>query len=252
MIAMTVFRCGVVRTVLVALSVLLGFVGAHAAEPASGSARDLSGVWWSSTIPTALKATESTDIPLTASGRKLYERTRVTTREIAAGPKNKRDMARCEPAGVPRIWVQPFPFKIVQKGDVVTILYEHNRVFRRIRMDAALPTAEDADPAYMGHSVGHWQGDELVIDTVLFKDKTVLDDAGLPHSDQLRVTERLRKQNDGKSLSVNVTINDPAVYSKPWSTGFVFPRAPDDIQLEEYICGWGQFENRLTRAAGSH
>lgn len=221
------------------------FQGAMAAEPLP-EARNLSGIWWNDKGVPALKPVEG-PIPLNAAGAKAYKRTAMITREIAAGPKSKGDTARCGPFGVPRVWTEPFPVQILQRPELTTIIYEHNRIFRLVYMNEPLPSVDEADPYYLGHAVGKWQDDTLVIESMGYNDSTVLDDTGLPHSDQLKIVERLRKIDGGKSLEVLATIEDPVFYSKPWTTRITLKSRPDS-EIEEYICGEGVFDTRVTRA----
>jgi hypothetical protein len=222
--------------------------GATLAQSGGGDPRDLSGVWWGGKGPTSLKPADAAAVPLLTQAQPLYATKRTETLGIAAGPKSPSDLSRCLPLGVPRIWTHHFPIEIVQKPDLTVLIYEHNAVFRLVPMDVPMPSADDVDPAYMGHSVGHWDGSELVIDTAYFNDGTVLDDRGLPHSTNLRVTERLRKDANGKLLHIVVRIEDPDIYKQPWTTNLTLTRAAKGTTLQEYTCGWGEFTNRQTRA----
>jgi hypothetical protein len=220
------------------------------ADSGSRDPKDLSGLWWGGG-PAVLKPAGDSSMQLTAAGKEMFGRTQAETRAVAAGPKNKSDLSRCLPFGVPRIWTQPFPLEIIQSPelDLVTIVYEHNAVFRLVPLNVPLPNPDDVDPAYMGHSVGRWVGDELVIETAYFNDSTVLDDDGLPHSANLHVTERIRKQKEGNALHVAIRVDDPAVFTRPWTTDLVLRRAPKGTKLQEYICGWGEFTNRHLHAS---
>ncbi len=135
--------------------------------------------------------------PFTAAGAEAF-------RKNAAGLANGtiEDAARkyCVPDGVPRILATPYPFQIFESPGFVTIFYEQNHVFRSIPLDRPVATDEElaAYPYYSGNSFGHWEGDTLVVLTKGFNEKTFVDASGVPHSDRLRVTERLRKINGGK------------------------------------------------------
>jgi hypothetical protein len=124
---------------------------------------------------------------------------------------------------------------ILQTARKVTFVHEYQHVLRHIYMDEPLPAAEDVDPTYMGESVGHWEGDTLVVETIGVNDKTVLDRDGMPHSATMRVTERLRLIDGGRRLEDVVRIDDPATFSAPWTARVVFDRKPN-VQLEEYNC----------------
>jgi len=127
----------------------------------------------------------------------------------------------CDPYGTPRVYLYPHPFKIVHtpSGEIV-FLMEVNHVFHEIYMDGREHPA-DPDPQWFGHSTGKWDGDTLVIDTVGFNDKTWLDRVGHPHSEALHTVERWRR-TASDTLELNVTIDDPKAYTKPWSGQKIF------------------------------
>jgi hypothetical protein len=103
-----------------------------------------------------------------------------------------------------------------------------------VYLDLTLPKLEDLDPNWMGQSAGRWEGNTLMVDSLGFNDATTLDSAGLPHSTEMRVTERIRKL-DAKTLEDLITINDPKTYTKPWSTRVTYKRQPG-ARLKEYVC----------------
>src|SRR5690348_4955070 len=151
-----------------------------------------------------------------------------------------KDEARhlCVPDGIPRILGNPYPFKIIHTPGQTTIAYELNRVFRIVMMDKPQESAHDLEilPYYSGHSVGHWDGDTLVVETAGFNEKTFLDATGAPHSDQMTTVERIRKINGGKQLEDVVTVTDPELLTKPFSARFVYDPHPE-IRLQDYVCG---------------
>jgi hypothetical protein len=110
-----------------------------------------------------------------------------------------------------------------------------NHQLRVIFIDKPLPEAYRllVEPLYNGHSVGHWDGDTLVVESAGFNDRTFLDATGLPHTDEMRTTERVRKL--GSALEIVITIQDPALYERDWQARFVYQQR-DDIQLEDYSC----------------
>jgi len=130
-------------------------------------------------------------------------------------------------------------FELVQFPDVVLLLFDHDHDVRRIFMDGR-GHPQDLKPSWNGHSIGKYDGDALVVDTVGISEKTWIDGEGHPHSDALRVTERLRRANQ-KSLEVELTFNDPKAYEKPWSKKVVHPlRTPgpqiwDATECEEML-----------------
>jgi len=141
-------------------------------------------------------------------------------------------VASCFPTGMPRLMTEVFPFEIVQLRDRVLILFEKDYAVSHVWTDGRkLP--EDPDSTYMGQSVGRWDGDTLVVDTVGLKDITWLDRMGHPHSDALHVTGRFRRLNHDR-LQIDWTFDDPKAFTKPW-TGRTIYRYHPDWTLEEFI-----------------
>jgi hypothetical protein len=145
----------------------------------------------------------------------------------------------CMPPGFPRVNGVPFPQKIIQLPNAIVILYETRTTFRQIFLDANHTLASDPQPTWMGYSKGRWDGDTLIVETTGFNDKTWLDDAGHPHSEQMKVTERFRRPSFGQMV-VDITIEDPKAYAKPWTVTQTFQLMADG-ELIEYICN----ENNL-------
>ncbi len=122
--------------------------------------------------------------------------------------------------------------RIIQTPGVIAILYE-DLAYRQIHMDGrTLP--KDANPSYMGFSVGHWEGDTLVVESTGFKDTTWLDMGGHPHTEALRITERFQRRDFGH-MDLRVTIDDPKAYAKPWTIAATINMVPD-TELLEYVC----------------
>lgn len=140
----------------------------------------------------------------------------------------------CLLPGVPRIQTMPMPLEIVQTPKEVVILYESFRAWRRIPIVDKVEHPDDLVPTWMGDSVGHWDGDTLVVDTVGFNDKTWIGGTGSIHTEQMHVVERYTLNNDG-SMTWTATVEDPGALTKPYKTGANF-RAPVDVRVEEYEC----------------
>ncbi len=123
--------------------------------------------------------------------------------------------ANCWLPGVPRIMQSPYPAQFVQNGDYLVILFEYMHTFRSIPLNGR-PHPEKMEPAFMGDSTGHWEGDEIVVDTVSLRGApwTWLDTAGHQHSDKLHVIERFRRTPD--AIEYEYTVDDPVMYAKPW------------------------------------
>lgn len=140
---------------------------------------------------------------------------------------------KCYPPGVPRIYLFNFPMEIFAAPDRVLIVYEFGHFIRQIWTDGR-PHPKDPNPSWMGDSVGKWEGDALVVDTIGFNDKTWIDQVGHPHSDQLHLTERMRRVAPD-TLQIDFTFDDPKAYTKPWTGTKQFKLRPD-WQISEYIC----------------
>jgi hypothetical protein len=155
--------------------------------------------------------------------------------------------AKCLPPGVPRLMFTPQPFEIVQEPGRIIFIYEGGaHVWRFVWMDGRSHPREP-NPSWMGDSIGHWEGGTLVVDGVGFNDKTWLDDAGHPHTEQLHVIERYTRISPS-AMKYQVTIDDPGAYSKPWSNSTTITFRPGE-PLEEYICLEGERDTR--HAAGN-
>jgi hypothetical protein len=123
--------------------------------------------------------------------------------------------------------------QIVQAPKEVLLLYEYDHTVRHVFTDGR-KHPEDITPTYMGDSIGHWDGDTFVVDTVGFNGKTWLDRAGRPHSDQLHVIERFHRMNE-RDLELDITMEDPIALAKPWQVHFGF-QLHADWALQEQVC----------------
>ncbi len=145
-----------------------------------------------------------------------------------------RPSEKCLPHGIPDAMVIPgAPTKFVQMPGLTLILYEEFARFRQIFTDGR-PFPADLNPAWLGSSIGHWDGDTFVVETAGFNDKTWLDDYGHPHSDALRTTERFHRIDVGH-MELEITFNDPKFYAKPWTTRMQFQLMPDTDLIED-VC----------------
>jgi hypothetical protein len=140
--------------------------------------------------------------------------------------------ALCLPAGVPR--QAPYPWRIVQTQTHLFFLFEGNiHSYRQIFMDGR-PHPPDLDPTWYGHSIGKWEGDTLVVDTVGYNDRFWFDFDGHPHSTQLHTIERFTR-TDANTLKWDITIQDPGAYAKPFTVQ-TQARYEPSWELMEYIC----------------
>jgi len=143
----------------------------------------------------------------------------------------------CDPPGIPRIYPYPWEFTILQTKDVVYQLFEFTRTWRSIAMDRDHP--KDPDQTWLGDSVGHYEVDTLVVDTVGFNDKTWLDQTGYPHSDQLHLIERIRLA-DHDTLEIGLTAIDPKAYTQPITGKRMFKRT--NSPMGETICSVSEMQ----------
>src|SRR5262245_44106381 len=141
--------------------------------------------------------------------------------------------SNCLVGGVPRSDFVPYPFKILEMPGLVTILYEAVHSYRQIFTDGrALP--REPNPAWFGYSVGKWEGGAFVVESTGFNDNVWLDNAGRPATEQLRVTERFIRRDFGH-MDIEITINDPKAYTRPWTVTERLIFLPD-TDIIEYMC----------------
>lgn len=189
---------------------------------------DLSGIWmpppgYVFSIATGMKPE---DVPFQPWAEALYKQRR--------GNLSIDDpVGHCIMAGVPRADAVPYPFKILNSPGEVVILYEAVQGFRQIFTDGR-PFPKDPNPTWMGYSVGHWDGDTLVVETTGFNNTGWLDNDGRPATDALKVTERFQRKDVGH-MDLVITIDDPKAYTKPWTVTEPFKLLPD-TELLEYVC----------------
>ena len=222
----------VVRVRGIGLSFALA-LAACAGVSAALAAPDISGTYWAASYSPKIQVVGGGDPPLNAAGKAAYDMNQAGLKDGSIVDKARRV---CLPDGVPRVLATPYPFEIFQvPAGQVTFLYEMNHQVRVIVMDKPLPSPESliVDLNYNGHSVGHWEGDTLVVESTGFNDRTFLDASGLPHSDQMSTVERIRKV--GNRLEDIITIHDPDMYASDWQARFVYDER-NDVRLEDYAC----------------
>jgi hypothetical protein len=139
----------------------------------------------------------------------------------------------CLPFGLLRDINSPHPMQIVQNDNYIAFLFEQNTWFHVVPTDGR-SHPKDPDPTWEGNSVGHWENDTLVIDTIGFNDKTRMDTIGHPHSDKLHTIEKLRRIDAGH-IAYEITIDDPVIYSRTWKNDRTFVLRPD-WEIMEYSC----------------
>ncbi|HXD73893.1 MAG TPA: hypothetical protein VN628_09160 [Vicinamibacterales bacterium] len=231
-----------------------GKVDLSAKAPRTRDGRpDLSGVWQTELETPAMIASRSNneaaklvvpgDDPTTFSRYFFNVLSDFKPEDAPLQPKTREYMQRagerpagnpsggCLPHGLPQADLMSYaPFKVIQTPSVIAFLYELDNNYRQIYTDGrTLP--KDLNPTWYGYSVGRWEGDTLVVDAAGFNERTRLDVAGHPHSEALHITERFRRRDFGH-LDVTITIDDPAMYTKPFTIKATEVLLPDNDVLE--------------------
>jgi len=213
-----------------------------AAHAASGATPDFSGTWERYPDPYAAFSDSpfAEDPPPPAGGPKLKEPyasayKKLNQRKAEAKKKGKPladPSTQCMVEGMPTIMGAIYPIEILQTTRQIVVLAEFLTQTRRIYLNEKMPPLEDISPGYNGYSVAHWQGETLVVQTIGVRDDVRFME--IPHSAQMKVTERLRLTGPGL-LENQVTIDDPSVLAKPYTFTFGYRRNPE-YRIMEYIC----------------
>jgi hypothetical protein len=166
-------------------------------------------------------------LPFTPYGAELRKQ------RMAGNSKDNPDAA-CLPMGYMQSHTHSQPRKLVQQPDLIVILYEANAGTRQIFLDGRPAPPPDAQPWWWGYSRGQWDGDTLVVESTHFRDGGWLDVNGAPLTSEARITERFRRPTVG-TLEIDVTIDDPKAYTRPWTVR-VNQRLLPDTDLIEFVC----------------
>lgn len=217
-------RIPTIRVAALLLVAMLAIVNADAAA-------DFSGVWQAADKVTRVRTVEGKPPPLLPAAQAVYDR---NLARYQAGDRKFDPTSRCIPPGMPRIMFESTPFEVLQRADLIVLLFEYQRLIRHIYLGGVHPGEFSVEP-YLGHSVGHWEGATLVVDTIGTSDETFLDATGLPHSEALHIVEKIRLIEAGKRLEDLMTIEDPMTFSSPWQTIRVFDRKPGQ-SIREDVC----------------
>jgi len=168
------------------------------------------------------------DLPLRDWARELRNQ------RIARNSADNPD-AHCLPIGFTQLHNHPQPRKIIHTPTLVVILYEANGGVRQIFLDGRKLPDNDPQPWWYGYSIGRWDGDTLVVETAGFRDGGWLDVNGAPLTDAAKMTERIRRVNYG-NLEIEVTVDDPKAYTRPWTAVKMRQRLLPDDELIEFVC----------------
>jgi len=223
-----------------ALSVVLALV--LATRVAIGATPDFSGTWERYPDPYAAFVTDrfADDPPAPEGGPQLKEpyasAYRLLNQRKADAKKKGKDLAnastKCLPEGMPTIMAAVEAIEILQTPRQIVVLAEFLTQTRRIYINEKMPALDDISPGYNGYSVGHWQGDTLVVQTIGVREDVRF--MGIPHTAQMKVIERLRLTAPDR-LENKITIEDPSVLAKPYAFTFGYKRNPE-YKILEYIC----------------
>lgn len=237
---------------LIAAGLVIAPLAADVQRPASapaasgegnGSHPDFSGVWRTINPPAAPRVgtslrwvpREGELPPFTAEYQAKYKKVQ-DSRET--GSEDTEPVARCLPPGMPYFMLAQYGLEIVQSRDKVAFFSEWMDTYRRVYLDGRTMPKE-FDPSYNGYSTGKWEGDTLVVETINLRDDTVLDRYGSPHSDAVRIVERIRLV-EPNVLEDRMTVTDPKALTKPWEFAHRYRRAGSaNDELHENTCTEG-------------
>jgi hypothetical protein len=192
------------------------------------------GVWYALDGEYDTASFSKGDPAMTTWGREQF-----TAAKPSQGPRGVKlsettdKVYKCSPPGLPYIYLQLFPVQILEIAKEVIEFFEYDHTVRHIFTDGRTHPA-DVTPSYNGHSIGHWEGDTLVVDTVGLNGKIWLDRVGHPDSDQMHIIERIHRA-DEKTLQVDFQFDDPKSYQKPWLAQMRFRLHPD-WDILEHVC----------------
>ncbi len=194
---------------------------------------------------------EKTRPPLTPWGQARFDAAIPFLGPRAIPGKENNPSLRCEPEGVPKSLVLPNPFEIVQIPGRIFMFFEEFHLWRTIWTDGrALP--KDPEPSYLGYSVGRWEGDTLVVETIGFNDRAWVDAYGNPRSEQLHLTERYRRL-DHDTLELQIIMDDPKAYTGTWVSSPRLFKFEPGWEIGEYFCVVDEevdYADRVRKPAG--
>jgi hypothetical protein len=207
------------------LCAVLAHAGVASAQGPAPGRPDLNGFWVNQYTPD-LSVALGSQPPFTDYGAERWR-----TVDLSKDPTGF-----CLPPGPSRGFTAPFPFLLVQHDTMISVMFEYQAIWRAIYMDGRKHPDDVAEyPYFMGHSVGRWEGDTLVVDTTGIDERSWLDTAGHEHSAQLRLTERFRKTG-ADTMQWTATFDDPVFFTQPWSVTRTFTRGKPGDRVLPYTC----------------
>jgi hypothetical protein len=237
---------GLALRLLAAMLLPLSIMGiastAQADDSGPNPERNISGIW--DGYPNFIEAAHADpkiappkagDPPLKPRYLKAYlARRKAETESDLSGKPIAAVGTDCLPYGMPRMMKAIYPMEILQTPGQITIIEEAFTQVRHIYVDRPQMKMDEVAPGYYGRSTGHWEGDTLTVDTIGVK-PSVLGYEEMPHSDRMRITERIRMAFPNV-LNDTITVEDPVYLEKPWTWTFAYKRRRADYELMEYIC----------------
>jgi hypothetical protein len=208
-------------------SVMLSFACARV------SAADLSGYWM-------------LDIKRSDAWPKAAQLTETARARVQAFDPRKHDPTLvCMPYGMPRVMsaIGAFPMELIQTESQVTLIFDPHEEVRRIFLTKKLDPKQELAPLWLGYAYGRWEGPTLVVETVGMTDQSLVDASGIPHSEKLRVVERI-KRIDASTLLDEMTLHDPSAFSQPVVRKFYYTRVPE-MQQREFYCAEQQWTDHV-------
>jgi hypothetical protein len=233
----------ITKVIPLACAALMVFSSVASAQTKASSGKsaptgDLTGVWYPSSVNTFnfiwtdAQGQKLSALPMTPWGEERLKGNHPIGGEYTALTSNDPNFS-CLPPGVPNVYTHAYPLEILQVPGRTIFHFEYDHLVREIFTDGR-EHVKDANPTWMGDSVGHWEGDTLVADSTGFNDKTWLDVTGHPHSESLHVVERFHRM-DHNTLMIDITIDDPQAYTAPLKTQRKYILKPG-WNIMEYIC----------------
>jgi len=216
------------RHVLTALLSLL-----CAAQAAQAANKKMEGVWKLEKPQVSLAPVDGSPLPFIETGRKQYEANQAFK---AKGDYESYDMtmARCSSPAAPRLMLTPDRFRLFVRPAAVYMMFEWNRVLRLLDMNPSKKLEMTDWGTVTGENKGQWEGDVLVVESLGFNRKRLLDNL-IPNSEALKLVERIRLR-DRNTLEDRITITDPEIFTKPWETVLTYKREPSTVVFREDVC----------------
>jgi hypothetical protein len=217
-----------IKIVARGLAWALGALFAHTAS----AAPDISGVWKATKYQSRITTVEGEAPPLQPWAAEIYRRN--SAAHGAGDLAFDAPFQACLSPGLARLIRLPYPIQIIQRPHQLTMLFQWNDRFRIVDLSGMPPVVDY--PGYIGVGVGRVEDETLVLDTIGLIETTFLDEAGMPHSEELRLTERYRLKDNGRTLLNEITVDDPKTFTRPWRTQVVYRKLPAKTEIVEDVC----------------